>query len=124
MKKGVLFAAPIPEKYHSVGETVQKAVETAVRGAEGKGMSKRGKEATLWILKRVGKLSDGKSLPSSASLRSQYAITPPHVSSDVALIENTSLIGIYLSAFPWSRCNFPFPGGQIAASYAKPTKNW
>jgi len=65
MKNGVLFAAPIPEEYHSIGETIQKAVETAVKEAEGNGMSKRGKEVTPWILKRVGELSDGKSLPSS-----------------------------------------------------------
>ena len=66
MKNGVLFAAPIPEKYHSIGETIQKAVEDAVREAEENGMSKRGKEVTPWILKRVGELSGGKSLPSSA----------------------------------------------------------
>ena len=65
MKNGVLFAAPIPEKYHSVGETIQKAVEIAVQEAEENGMSKRGKEVTPWILKRVGELSGGKSLPSS-----------------------------------------------------------
>ena len=68
MKNGVLFAAPIPEKYHSVGETIQKAVEIAVQEAEENGMSKRGKEVTPWILKRVGELSGGKSLPSSAWL--------------------------------------------------------
>ena len=65
MKNGVLFAAPIPEEYHSIGETIQKAVEIAVREAEENGMSKRGKEVTPWILKRVGELSGGKSLPSS-----------------------------------------------------------
>lgn len=65
MKNGVLFAAPIPERYHSIGETIQKAVEIAVQEAEQNGMSKRGKEVTPWILKRVGELSEGKSLPSS-----------------------------------------------------------
>jgi len=65
MKNGVLFAAPIPEEYHSIGETIQKAVEVAVQEAEENGMSKRGKEVTPWILKRVGELSDGKSIPSS-----------------------------------------------------------
>ena len=54
MEIGVLFAAPIPEHYHSVGETVQKAVEIAVQEAEENGMSKREKEVTPWILKRVG----------------------------------------------------------------------
>ena len=65
MKNGVLFAAPIPEAYHPVGEAIQKAVEAAVQEAEENGVSKRGKEVTPWILKRVGELSGGKSLPSS-----------------------------------------------------------
>lgn len=94
MKNGVLFAAPIPEEYHSIGETIQKAVEIAVQEAEENGMSKRGKEVTPWILKRVGELSGGKSLPSSSSSCSCRAITfTYHVSSDIALIKNTSLIG-------------------------------
>jgi len=102
MKNGVLFAAPIPERYHSIGETIQKAVEIAVQEAEENGMSKRGKEVTPWILKRVGELSGGKSLPSSTSSCSYHAMASAHhVSSDVALIENTSLIGmspIHISA--------------------------
>ena len=65
MKNGVLFAAPIPKKYHSIGETIQRAVEIAVQEAEENGTSKRGKEVTPWILKRVNELSEGKSLPSS-----------------------------------------------------------
>ena len=40
MRKGVLFATPIQEKYHSVGGTIQKAVEIAVQEAEANGMSK------------------------------------------------------------------------------------
>ena len=93
MKNGVIFAAPIPEKYHSAGESIQKAVEVAVQEAEANGMSKRGKEVTPWILKRVYELSGGKSLPSSALFMCHpLAFTDP-ISSDVALIENTSLIG-------------------------------
>ena len=68
MEIGVLFAAPIPEHYHSVGETVQKAVEIAVQEAGENGTSKREKEVTPWILKRVGEFSGGKTLPSSAWL--------------------------------------------------------
>jgi len=69
MKNGILFAAPIPEEYHSIGETIQKAVEVAVQEAEENGMSNCGKEVTPWILKRVGELSDGKSIPSSTLFR-------------------------------------------------------
>lgn len=94
MKNGVLFAAPIPEKYHSIGEIIQQAVEVAVQEAEENGMSKRGKEVTPWILKRVSELSDGKSLPSSTlSYPCPIMVSIHHVPSDVALIENTSLIG-------------------------------
>ena len=94
MRSGVLFAAPIPEKYHSVGETIQKAVEVAVQEAEENGMSKRGKEVTPWILKRVGELSKGKSVPSSTWFHPYHIpVSVNRVSSDVALIENTSLIG-------------------------------
>lgn len=96
MKNGVLFAAPIPEDYHSVGETIQIAVEIAIQEAEETGMSKRGKDVTPWILKRVGELSGGKSLPSSAPLRSHYMSFIYLSSSDIALIENTSLIGMSL----------------------------
>ena len=119
MKNGVLFAAPIPEKYHHVGETIQRAVETAVQEAEENGMSRRGKEVTPWILKRVGELSGGKSLLSSALLCpcGSLALTSTYdVFSDVALIENTSLIGTLLIQVPlkhvqlyilrWSNCRF------------------
>ena len=97
MKNGVLFAAPIPEKYHPIGETIQEVVEIAVKEAEENGMSKRGKEVTPWILKRVGELSGGKSLPSSSlSCSCHVAVITYHVSLDVALVENTSLIGTAL----------------------------
>jgi pseudouridine-5'-phosphate glycosidase/pseudouridine kinase len=65
MKNGVIFATPIPTKYHSMSEAIQKAVEDAVQEAEENGISKLGKEVTPWILKRVGELSGGKSLLSS-----------------------------------------------------------
>jgi pseudouridine-5'-phosphate glycosidase/pseudouridine kinase len=95
MKNSVLFAAPIPEKYHSIGETIQQAVEIAVQEAEENGMNKRGKEVTPWILRRVGELSGGKSLPSSIlSCPCSTMVSTHRVSSDVALIENTSLIGM------------------------------
>ncbi|TFY67141.1 hypothetical protein EVJ58_g1812 [Rhodofomes roseus] len=85
MKTGVLFGVPIPEQYQAIGEKLQESVEQAVRESEGNGVSKLGKEATPWLLKRVGELTAGKSL-----------------TSNVALIENTALVG-----------------GQIAVAYAE-----
>ncbi|KAH9937007.1 indigoidine synthase A-like protein [Fomitopsis serialis] len=85
MKNGVLFGVPIPEQYQAIGEKLQESVEQAVRESEENGVSKLGKEATPWLLKRVGELTAGRSL-----------------TSNVALIENTALIG-----------------GQIAVAYAE-----
>ena len=69
MSNGALFAVPIPEQYESVGEQLQRAVEQAVRESEENAVSRRGKEATPWLLKRVGELTAGKSLASSQYLR-------------------------------------------------------
>ncbi|TFY72885.1 hypothetical protein EVG20_g132 [Dentipellis fragilis] len=85
MNNGALFAAPIPEAYETVGQDIQRAVEQAVQESEANGMSKRGKEVTPWLLNRVKELTQGQSL-----------------ASNIALIENTSLIG-----------------GRIAVEYAR-----
>ena len=65
MSNGALFAVPIPDEYESVGEELQQAVEQAIKESEANGISRRGKEATPWLLKRVGELTAGKSLRSS-----------------------------------------------------------
>ncbi|RDX55774.1 indigoidine synthase A-like protein [Lentinus brumalis] len=76
MSNGALFAVPIPERYETVGEELQRAVEQAVQESQENGISRRGKEATPWLLKRVGELTAGKSL-----------------ASNIALIENTATVG-------------------------------
>ncbi|KAM5529997.1 hypothetical protein V8D89_016336 [Ganoderma adspersum] len=73
---GAIFAVPIQEEYESVGQELQRAVEQAIRESEANGMSRHGKEATPWLLKRVGELTSGKSLR-----------------SNIALIENTATVG-------------------------------
>lgn len=67
MNNGVMFAAPIPERFEQVGQDIQQAVELALHEAEQTGVSRRGKEVTPWLLKRVAELTAGKSLPSSQS---------------------------------------------------------
>jgi len=61
----MLFAAPIPDQYASVSEEIQRAVDQAVRESEENGMSKKGKDATPWLLARVTELTEGKTLPNS-----------------------------------------------------------
>lgn len=65
MTNGALFGVPIPERYQEVGEELQRHVDQAVKEAEENGVSRRGKEATPWLLRRVGELTAGRSLTSS-----------------------------------------------------------
>lgn len=65
LTNGAVFAVPIPEEYEAVGAELQTAVEQALQEAEENGVNRRGKEATPWLLKRVGELTAGKSLASS-----------------------------------------------------------
>ena len=60
-----MFAVPIPEAYEEVGQVIQRAVEQALAEAEAAGITRRGKQVTPWLLKRVAELTSGKSLPSS-----------------------------------------------------------
>lgn len=65
MNNGALFGVPIPEEYEAAGVKIQEAVDLAVAEAEQNGVSKRGKEATPWLLQRVAELTAGTSLKNS-----------------------------------------------------------
>lgn len=79
MNNGALIAVPIPVEYEEIGMTIQNAVDQAVAEAEENGVSKRGKEATPWLLTRVSELTKGNSLE-----------------SNIALLKNTALVGEYV----------------------------
>jgi pseudouridine-5'-phosphate glycosidase/pseudouridine kinase len=103
MTNGVLFGAPIPEPYTTVGKELQEAVERAVRESQENGIDKRGKEVTPWLLKRVSELTSGRSLASSECIsRWSLQFNEWFPWADIALIENTAL-----------------KGAQIAVSYAE-----
>jgi pseudouridine-5'-phosphate glycosidase len=82
MNNGALIAVPIPMEYEKIGMTIQKAVDQAVAEAEENGVSKRGKEATPWLLARVNELTKGDSLE-----------------SNIALLKNTALVGECICAY-------------------------
>ncbi|KAG9015992.1 hypothetical protein FRB90_003912 [Tulasnella sp. 427] len=77
---GQFFGVPIPESHYAAGAAIQAAVDRAVRESEENGMSVRGKEVTPWLLNRVAELTRGESLK-----------------SNVALIENTALVGAQIA---------------------------
>ncbi|KAK7064265.1 Indigoidine synthase A-like protein [Favolaschia claudopus] len=76
MDNGALIAVPIPEEYAEQGVRIQKAVDQAVAESEENGMSKRGKDVTPWLLKRVEELTQRDS-----------------IQSNLALLKHTALIG-------------------------------
>lgn len=76
MVNGALIAVPIPKEYEANGENIQACVNQAVLESEENGISRRGKDATPWLLNRVSELSKGDSLV-----------------SNIALLKNTASIG-------------------------------
>ncbi|KAG6851170.1 hypothetical protein H0H93_015180 [Arthromyces matolae] len=76
MDNGTLFAVPIPGEFEEVGESIQQAVDKAVAESVANGVDKLGKEATPWLLSRVGELTQGASR-----------------ASNIALLQNTALVG-------------------------------
>lgn len=98
LKSGALIAVPIPEKYAAAGEKIQAAVEQALKeGTPGV----MGRDVTPVLLRRVVELTGGLALENSKtyfiSLFSSFIlpifILIPQI--DIALIENTALIGKY-----------------------------
>ena len=75
-QNGALIAAPIPAEFEEAGMSIQKAVNQAVAESEANGVSRRGREATPWLLGRVLELTKGSSL-----------------ASNIALLKNTALVG-------------------------------
>jgi len=76
LSSGALIACPIPDEYEEAGLKIQQSVEQAIRESEEYGVSKTGKDATPWLLRRVADLTGGASIP-----------------NNIALVENTSRIG-------------------------------
>jgi pseudouridine-5'-phosphate glycosidase len=78
MTNGALFGVPIPERYEAMGEALQEAVEVALVEADQNGMNERGKEVTPWLLRRIGELTNGSSLPAVSSNLAWRLIVSPH----------------------------------------------
>ena len=94
MQNGTLFAAPMPEQFAAQGAEVKAAVDQAIRESEENGMNKKGKEVTPWLLARVFELTGGKSLENSMSPNLSDILRFTELFRvDVALIENTAVIG-------------------------------
>ncbi|KZO98388.1 indigoidine synthase A-like protein [Calocera viscosa TUFC12733] len=65
---GTLFAVPIPDVHEAKAAQIQEAVEIAIRESTQNGMSKRGNDATPWLLRRVAELTKGEAVQSNIAL--------------------------------------------------------
>ncbi|KZW02673.1 hypothetical protein EXIGLDRAFT_738251 [Exidia glandulosa HHB12029] len=103
LQTGVFFAAPVPEHAAYNGASIQAAINQAVKESEENGVSTRGKDVTPWLLARVMELTEGKSLQ-----------------SNIALIENTSVIGAQV-AVEYARLTKESDGPQPSSVYVSTT---
>jgi len=99
MKNGALIAVPIPPEFEEAGMSIQKAVDQAVAESEENGISRLGKEATPWLLARVGELTQGTSR-----------------ASNVALLENTALVGGRIAVEYQKLSNIDVRGGPSSGA--------
>lgn len=63
---GVVVANPIPEEYEMEPAVINKAIDSAIKEAEEKGI--KGKESTPFLLAKVKELTEGASLDSNIQL--------------------------------------------------------
>jgi pseudouridine-5'-phosphate glycosidase len=66
LKGGAVIANPIPEEYEMDPAVINKAIDSAVKEAEAKGI--KGKESTPFLLAKVKELTEGASLDSNIQL--------------------------------------------------------
>ncbi|WP_027309017.1 pseudouridine-5'-phosphate glycosidase [Caloramator sp. ALD01] len=66
LKGGAVIANPIPEEYEMDYDTINRAIEDALKEAEEKGI--KGKESTPFLLAKVKDITGGKSLESNIQL--------------------------------------------------------
>ncbi|MBZ4683679.1 MAG: pseudouridylate synthase [Fusobacteriaceae bacterium] len=66
LKGGMVIANPIPEEYQMDYDTINTAIENALKELEEKGI--KGKESTPFLLSKVKEITKGKSLDSNIQL--------------------------------------------------------
>lgn len=76
LQNGALIAVPIPDIHEPQAASIQACVEQAVAESQANGIANSGKAATPWLLSRVKELTGGNSR-----------------ASNIALLENTALVG-------------------------------
>ncbi len=86
LKGGLVIANPIPEKYAMDADTINKAIEKALKEAEEKGV--KGKESTPFLLAKVKELTGGDSLDSNIQLVYNNAVVGAQLAVEYAALNH------------------------------------
>ncbi|XP_065213322.1 pseudouridine-5'-phosphate glycosidase-like [Planococcus citri] len=87
LESGILLGVPIPEQYSLNEQSIQNAIENALKCSKEKGLS--GKTITPFILGEVSKITEGRSLDSNIALIKNNAVVGSKIA--VALKEKKFL---------------------------------
>ncbi|KAJ2928855.1 hypothetical protein H1R20_g8160, partial [Candolleomyces eurysporus] len=90
MENGVMFAVPIPEDYHEVGETIEQHISQAISESEQNGMADAGNDVTPWLLNRIRELSGGQSLESNIALLKNNALVGGRIAVQYSQLQGAS----------------------------------
>ncbi|MGL6106356.1 pseudouridine-5'-phosphate glycosidase [Romboutsia sp.] len=84
LKGGMVIGNPIPEEFEMDYDTINNAIESALKEAEEKNIA--GKKVTPFLLDRVKTMTEGKSLASNIELVYNNAKVAAQIASDLANI--------------------------------------
>ncbi|SEF96627.1 pseudouridine-5'-phosphate glycosidase [Caloramator fervidus] len=84
LKGGVVIANPIPEEYEMDYETINKAIEDALKEAEESKI--KGKEITPFLLEKIKEITQGKSLEANIQLVYNNARLAANLSKELSLL--------------------------------------
>lgn len=86
LKGGMVIGNPIPEEFKMDYDTINNAIESALKEAEEKNIS--GKNVTPFLLDKVKTITDGKSLESNIELVYNNAKVAAQIAKDLSNINN------------------------------------
>lgn len=82
LKGGIVIGNPIPEKFQMDYDTINNAIESALKEAEEKNIA--GKKVTPFLLDRVKTITDGKSLDANVELVYNNAKVAAQIAKDLS----------------------------------------
>lgn len=85
LKGGIVIGNPIPEKFQMDYDTINNAIESALKEAEEKNIA--GKKVTPFLLDRVKTITDGRSLDANVELVYNNAKVAAQIAKDLSALK-------------------------------------